>query len=212
MIDTTTRDIAAVPHAMGAVRGFADPVHDVQQSFRAVLGAMAEPGVTRRLEAIVAPPAGLPVGAFIALLTLVDFETPVWLPPACPQAAIDALRFHTGAPIVSAASEARFAVIDGAAAAPPITAFDPGDDRYPDRSATLLVLCTGLDGGNHVTLTGPGIKRERRIAPAGLRPGFWDEVASNNARYPLGVDLLLMAGREIMGLPRSCALRLEREG
>ena len=40
----------------------------------------------------------------------------------------------------------------------------------------------------------------------GFAPSFWREVAANHARYPLGVDLLLVAGRDVMALPRSTAI------
>ena len=64
-------------------------------------------------------------------------------------------------------------------------------------------LGAALTGGPAVRLTGPGIRGTATLAPAGLRPSFWREVAANNARYPLGVDCLLVAGAEVIGLPRS---------
>ena len=62
-----------------------------------------------------------------------------------------------------------------------------------------------------VDLSGPGILATRRIAPKGLRAGFWDEMAANGELYPLGVDLLLVAGPEIMGLPRSTTIAFSSE-
>lgn len=94
-------------------------------------------------------------------------------------------------------------MIDGAAAEPKHAAFNAGDDQFPDRSTTLLVQCAGLTGGEVVALEGPGIPGQRSIAPTGLRQGFWAEVEGNAALYPLGVDLLLVHGAQVLGLPRS---------
>jgi alpha-D-ribose 1-methylphosphonate 5-triphosphate synthase subunit PhnH len=94
-------------------------------------------------------------------------------------------------------------VIDGAVAEPKLAAFNAGDDQFPDRSTTVLVQCAGLADGETVTLEGPGIAGRRAVAPAGLRPNFWAEVEGNAALYPLGVDLLLVHGAQVLGLPRS---------
>ena len=191
-------------------RGFADPVRASQACFRHILDAMAEPGSTHTLAAEIEAPGGLSTATAVVLLTLVDFESPVWLAPGIGNAAAAYLRFHTGARVVDAPSEAYFAVIDADKAAPGLAAFNPGDDRYPDRSATVIVQCRALSGGTPVTLAGPGIRSSRVVAPSGLWPTFWpefwQEVAANNARYPLGLDLMFAADRQIMGLPRSCRI------
>jgi len=184
--------------------GFSDPVFQSQSAFRALLSALAEPGTHHRLDGGIAPPEGLHAATATALLTLADYETPIWLPPAQRDGPAGAwLRFHCGAPLVAEPEKAVFAVLDGAAPSPPLAAFHPGNDQFPDRSTTIIVQCAALDGGETITLTGPGIAGSRSIAPAGLRAGFWDEVAANNARYPLGIDLLLGHGDTVLGLPRS---------
>jgi alpha-D-ribose 1-methylphosphonate 5-triphosphate synthase subunit PhnH len=191
-------------------RGFADPVLGAQRCFRNILAALSEPGTVHVLDEDIAAPAPLSSGAAQTLLTLSDYETPIWL-GAGAEAAAGYLRFHSGAPVVADAGAARFAVLRGEAGEPPLDAFDPGDERYPDKSATVIVQCASLEGGEGLTLAGPGIKGERCVAPACVRDGFWDEVAANHDRYPLGVDLILVAGRSIMGLPRSTQVtRTER--
>ena len=193
------------PSATGQLgRAFADPVRASQSSFRHILDAMAEPGTVHPLAADVQQPRGLAPAAAVALLTLADFETPVWLDPGIGETAAAYVRFHTGARLAGDPRDAHFAVIDGAQDVPGLAAFDPGNDRYPDRSATVIIQCRALTGGAAVTLAGPGIRGTRPVAPAGLWPRFWREVAANAERYPLGIDLLLVADRLIMGLPRSC--------
>lgn len=184
--------------------GFADPVFQSQGAFRALLAALSEPGLACELGDAVVPPPGLEPATAVALLTLADYETPIWLPAALRDGPAGAwLRFHCGAALVDAPARAAFAVIDSAEAEPKFAGFNAGDDQFPDRSTTVLVQCAGLTGGKAVTLEGPGIPGRRSIAPAGLRPGFWTEVADNAALYPLGVDLLLVHGPQVLGLPRS---------
>ena len=113
------------------------------------------------------------------------------------------LRFHCGAPVVSDPQKAAFAVVADLVAAPPISAFNAGDAKYPDRSTTLIIQLPSLDTGSNVTLTGPGIKTETTLALAGLRPGFWAEVQENHARFQFGVDLIFVAGDRLTALPRS---------
>lgn len=187
--------------------GFADPVFDAQAVFRRLLDALARPGTVADLDrpGLVAPP-GLPKAAAAVLLALADRDTPVWLAGGKAHAAAPWLAFHSGAPVTEAAETATFAVLDGAAPSPALAAFPAGEERYPDRSATLIVVCDSLDGGapgDQVRLTGPGIRDAVTVAPAGLRPGFWAEARANAERSPLGVDLILVAGSAILGLPRS---------
>lgn len=184
--------------------GFSDPVFQSQAAFRALLTALSEPGLIQQVAPGFAAPEGLEPATAIALLTLADYETPIWLPPAQRDGPAGAwLRFHCGAALVEEPAEASFAVIDGAADAPLLAAFNPGTDQFPDRSTTVLVQCAGLSGGDAVTLSGPGIAGQRDIAPSGLRPGFWAELAANAELYPLGVDLILSQGEAVIGLPRS---------
>lgn len=184
--------------------GFSDPVFQSQGAFRALLAALAEPGIRQHVDGGITPPEGLQAATATALLTLADYETPIWLPPALRESPAGAwLRFHCGAALVTEPGKAAFAVIDGLSSAPALAAFDPGTDQFPDRSTTVIVQCTALEGGEAVTLTGPGIAASRVIAPAGLRSGFWTEVAANSDAYPLGIDLMLSHADAVFGLPRS---------
>jgi alpha-D-ribose 1-methylphosphonate 5-triphosphate synthase subunit PhnH len=187
--------------------GFADAVRDSQGAFRAILDALSQPGRMARLGTELAPPPELAPAAAALLLTLADYETPLWLSPRLGAPAAAWLRFHTGAPVTEDPAEARFAVLDGAAGEPALAAFPAGDDLYPDRSATVILQCASLAGGAAVTLAGPGIAGTRIVAPAGLPHGFWAQLARNNRLYPRGVDVVLAAGDRLLGLPRS--LRLE---
>ena len=184
--------------------GFTDPVLQSQATFRAVLAALSEPGTKQLVAGDVAPPEGLCAATATLLLTLADYETPIWLAPALREGPAGAwLRFHCGAPLVDEPGEAAFAVIDGAAAEPALSAFHPGTDQFPDRSTTVVLQLANMEGGSPLTLSGPGIPGTRIIAPSGLRDGFADELRANGALYPLGIDVVLACGDAVIGLPRS---------
>lgn len=184
--------------------GFSDPVFQSQAAFRALLAALSEPGTLQQVASEIAPPEGLATATATALLTLADYETPVWLPEALRNGPAGAwLRFHCTAALVDSPAEAAFAVIDGTASEPKLSAFNLGTDQFPDRSTTVIVQVTGLEGGPTITLAGPGILGSRNITPQGLRSGFTDELRENSSLYPLGIDVVLACGYRLIGLPRS---------
>jgi alpha-D-ribose 1-methylphosphonate 5-triphosphate synthase subunit PhnH len=181
--------------------GFADPVFDAQAVFRALMEAVARPGSIHRLGAVAAPPAPLGPAAGAILLAVSDADTPVYLDPSF-AAAVDWLRFQTGAPVIGEPGRAVLAVLAGLDAHP-LDAFPLGTAEYPDRSATLIVQLASLRDGTPLILTGPGIADRSAIAPHPVPAGFvaaWD---ANRARFPRGVDLILAAGEEMAGLPRT---------
>ncbi|WP_336810764.1 phosphonate C-P lyase system protein PhnH [Bosea sp. MMO-172] len=184
--------------------GFSDPVFQSQAAFRALLAALSEPGTLQQVASEITPPEGLATATATALLTLADYETPVWLPEALRNGPAGAwLRFHCGAALVGNPVEAAFAVIDGAADEPKLSAFNLGTDQFPDRSTTVIVQVAGLEGGAAIALAGPGIPGTRTVTPRSFRPGFTEELRENGAIYPLGVDVLLACGDGMIGLPRS---------
>src|SRR5690606_5504998 len=136
--------------------------------------------------------------------TLFDFETAVWLDPTLRGGPAEGwLRFHTGCPLTEASDEAVFAVVTDPSTMPELGAFNMGDAKYPDRSTTLIIQIEALDGGAPVVIAGPGVKGERTIARRGLPAGCWKQLQANNAQFQFGVDVMLVAGPQLMALPRS---------
>ncbi|MBN9091140.1 MAG: phosphonate C-P lyase system protein PhnH [Reyranella sp.] len=183
-------------------RGLADPAHDAQRLFRAVLDGFSHPG---RIVALPQAPAGvgpLSAAATAFVLTLVDRDTPLWLAPAFDRDAVrDFVRFHTGAPIVAREAEALFALLTPDRAAT-LDGFAIGSDPYPDRSATLIVEVPSLSTGPERFLRGPGIQSRTTARVDGLPDSFWSEWKANNALFPCGVDVVLTACSELLALPR----------
>jgi alpha-D-ribose 1-methylphosphonate 5-triphosphate synthase subunit PhnH len=189
---------------MTMLAGLADPTLDSQRIFRSLLEAMAHPG--RIVDVAVEPQAPSPLhpAAAAACLTMLDFDTPLWLDEAAARPdAVEWLRFHSGAPIVSRPEAARFALIADPQGMPSPDTFDSGTAEYPERSATLIVQVQSLLGGTGRRLRGPGIADEARLEVAGVPDAFWTWMAANHALFPCGVDVFLSAGRVIAALPRT---------
>ena len=81
-----------------------------------------------------------------------------------------------------------------------------GTMLYPDRSATLIIGCTfDPDTGRSFQLSGPGIATPKLVTIGGLPDAFW-ELRRKVVRYPLGWDMFLIGGDQVVGLARTTIL------
>lgn len=179
--------------------GFADPVLDSQACFRALLTAMSRPGRVQTLTALPETPRGFSPAAAAVLLALVDAETTLALNAGAEAEAW--ARFHCGAALLPAA-RARF-VLDPTA---PLLALDAGTEEEPELGATLILDVASLAEGPGWRLTGPGIRDSHHLRVVGAPEGFLADWATNRARFPCGVDVILCAGHRIAALPRSVTI------
>ena len=183
--------------------GFADPVTGAQACFRAVLDAMARPGRIHQAGIGLEPPTPLAPATAAVLLTLLDYDTPVWLDPAADPAR-DWIAFHCGAPIVADAAACGFAA---ALSLPPLGSLPAGSHDAPENAATLVLQVNALGRGRTFRLAGPGLRVPATLAVDGLPAGFAAAWQENHALFPRGIDIVLCAGTSLAALPRSVALQ-----
>lgn len=189
-------------------RGFAEVAVDSAHAFRAIMQAMARPGRVMDIGGDIAPPEPLLSSTAAVVLTLCDFQTPVWLAPELrSERVMHYLRFHTGAPITEDATQALFVIAAAGQGLPAPGLLLQGTHEYPDRSATLVIQTTGFAPGT-VALSGPGIRGSAHFGVTGIADGFWAAMAENHACFPTGVDVILAAPRQVAALPRSTAIRM----
>ncbi|MEM8950360.1 MAG: phosphonate C-P lyase system protein PhnH [Pseudomonadota bacterium] len=190
--------------------GFADPPIQAQGVFRLVLDAMARPGrIATLADNAPSAPAPLDDATFALALTLLDFETPVWLDAKLDLPdVIESLRFHCGCPITKEAKEACFALIGDAASLTTFAEFSKGTPEYPDRAATLIIQTEGLAEDEGWTLRGPGIKDHARLRILGLPEDFVQRWQTNRAGFPNGVDVIVTHDRRLACLPRTTSLEV----
>lgn len=186
-------------------RGFVEPVFDAQASFRKIMHALATPGRTMTLKADLQAPDPLNLAATAALLALCDFETMLWLSPSLARQGTigEYLGFHTGTRLASDPASASFALIDLAQDPLDIGCFAKGTPEYPDRSTTVVLLCSSLTGPDAIGFMGPGIAGRTRLGFSPMPADFRTQWDDNRQSFPLGVDLILTCGSELMALPRS---------
>lgn len=73
----------------------------------------------------------------------------------------------------------------------------------PEGGATIIVTVESLTDGSVLTLTGPGIATQTRLAPKGLAPGWLTARARWCADFPMGVDLVLADATCLTVIPRT---------
>jgi alpha-D-ribose 1-methylphosphonate 5-triphosphate synthase subunit PhnH len=125
------------------------------------------------------------------LLTLADYETPIFLPQQLRDGPAGAwLRFHCGAAIVDAPGgrPSRSSTARATPAARRLQSRPRPVPRSFHHGARAMRRAHRRPGRHPER---PRHAGSRNIAPQGLRPGFWAEVAANAELYPLGVDLML---------------------
>jgi alpha-D-ribose 1-methylphosphonate 5-triphosphate synthase subunit PhnH len=185
--------------------GFSDSVLSSQKVFRAVMDALARPGLVQAVAGLPATPSPLSPAAGAIALALADYDTPVWLDPPLAAAADVAawLRFHTGAPVVLDPADAAFAFVADPACVPPFERFALGTPEYPDRSTTIVLQVERFAGGRSLGLTGPGIAGLRPFSASPLPDDIAERLIGNRVLFPRGVDLLLVGADQVAALPRS---------
>lgn len=162
------------------------------QSFEALLWALSRPGKMRNL-----PEAG----EALIIEALIDRECRVYSanPLLMPQI------LRTGAEVaelpqadhVFAGTLQDLSVLDQIAM---------GSDMYPDDGASLVVRAT-IGAGEKIRLTGPGVDGHLDLIVGGLPQGFWRK-RTDVMRYPMGFDLFLIDGANVVGLPRSTEIEV----
>jgi alpha-D-ribose 1-methylphosphonate 5-triphosphate synthase subunit PhnH len=191
---------------------FADPVFASQAAFRAIMDAMACPGSVVAVDGLAQAPRPLGRAAAAVALTLLDYETPVWLDPALAQSPeiADWIRFHTGVPLADDPKRATLGLIADPQNMPPFEAFSQGSMEYPDRAATLVLQVDRLSDDGGLKLTGPGIKASRALRATPLPADFAVRMRANRALFPRGIDIILAADALLAALPRSVHVATEQ--
>jgi alpha-D-ribose 1-methylphosphonate 5-triphosphate synthase subunit PhnH len=189
--------------------GFSVPVQGAQQTFRALLDALARPTRPVSTPTEIGVPESLTPAAAATVLTLCDDATVLWIDESLrdPNGDVEAwLRFHSGAAITDDPAKAAFAIVSSPAALPDLGVFAKGTDEAPHLSATIIVIDADGAPGATFTATGPGFEFPAEwVAPA-FPADFSQHWAANAARFPRGVDIVIAGRDTVAGLPRTTRL------
>jgi len=170
-----------------------------QQVFRMLLEAISRPGTIQKL-----PEAFHQSRASMAVLaTLLDAEVKLADPYALlPQRAWPMLQA-----VASSPEHCDYLICEGSIAPD----FTPrlGTLSCPDESATIILDVESLNGkAVQLRLTGPGIDGEVSVGIDGLHGDWLAARQSWVATFPLGVDMVITDGDQILGLPRTTRMEV----
>ncbi|MGD8938053.1 MAG: phosphonate C-P lyase system protein PhnH [Gammaproteobacteria bacterium] len=165
-----------------------------QQHFRLLLDAMARPG---KCQTLINVPDNGPC-ALAVLATLLDAEVSL----ADPHALLDSADWPMLQAKSTNAETADFVLCDGTRTPD----FTPklGSLHSPELSATLILMVEELGQGNtHLQLSGPGIAGSQTLMIKGLDSQWLVLREDWVCAFPMGVDLILVAGKQVAALPRT---------
>jgi alpha-D-ribose 1-methylphosphonate 5-triphosphate synthase subunit PhnH len=171
-----------------------------RDTFLVLMWALSNPGRICTLPQGVIP--GIP--AFTAIgETLLDLETSFYTPDDLLAQVLTRTTARSVAPGTAAYhfypefAEVHLSALEKA----PI-----GTLLYPDQSATVVIDCQ-FETGQNLTLSGPGIQTTKQIQIARIPPAVW-ALRQQTTRYPLGWDIFLLSGNQVIGIPRSTLIEL----
>jgi alpha-D-ribose 1-methylphosphonate 5-triphosphate synthase subunit PhnH len=187
-----------------------DEVFDAQAHYRLLLDSMARPGkinIMPRME--LTTPRGIHAAGALVGFALLNSDVSFYVDgPAAEDVSLYLLVNSSAKP--AEIEEADYVFLNGTAAAENLYRLKTGSLPYPENSATVIVAAEELGGetGLVLTLSGPGVDGERRLAVQGLDVALLEALVTINAEFPLGIDLVLTdpTGR-IACIPRSSRVR-----
>lgn len=176
-----------------------------RSTFLALMNSLSRPGQIHELPVHLLE-AAEDTSAACRLIAeaLLDLETTFFTPDAN----LGNVLAQTGARAASAEQAAYqfYPRLPGDADLRAVAAATTGDYLYPDRAATIVAGCR-LGSGQRLRLRGPGIPGTCELLVDGLPAEFWP-LRQQRMRYPLGWDLFLTDGRQVVGLPRTTTISL----
>lgn len=173
-----------------------DEVFDSQKTFRLLLEAMSRPGRIVQLpeRAYERVPPGLNPFVLTVLKTLCDHEVALGLGGgALPEWGLY-LRTNTGA-ADRPPQEADYVLLEGSAYDEVFPRLRRGSLEFPEQGALALLAVQILaEGGlDHLlTVSGPGVETEHRLAVWGLDRRYPEALAGINELFPVGLDCCLV--------------------
>lgn len=161
-------------------------------TYEALMWALSRPGLPRSLPA--AGQAGI-------ITALIDRECQVF----ADHQELAQIAAQTGAHLVSPEA-ADHLFLSSAPDQRFLGTIRQGSDMYPEDGATL-VIPSSLGLGARLRLTGPGIDGQVDVSVGGIPAAFWLK-RQQIMRYPLGFEVFLIDGDQIVGLPRTTEIEV----
>ncbi len=189
-------------------KGFSNEVFDSQKVFRKLMLSMAYPGTISTTAIDLPCPDRLFRATGALLLTLLDFETPLWADLDPDSQEIRWLHFHTGAELTTEITRAGFTLFTDCEQLLDPGRLNPGTVESPDISTTLIIQTHGVTPGRRLRVTGPGIEAEIFIQIDGIQETFWEKRSIVNQAYPAGIDMIFVHEDRFAAFPRTSEIEV----
>ncbi len=178
-----------------------------RKTFQALLSALSNPG---RIFTLPGDVHATRQSCQLIGMALLDLETGFFTPDL----ALAAMLEQSGARTLAAASAAYLffpdaAAFSGAAGEQTLALIEQapvGTIVDPDEGATVIAAC-GLGQGQIMRLHGPGLQHISEVRIDCLPRTFW-QLRAAKINYPLGIDLFLVDGGQVVGLPRTTMVEI----
>lgn len=179
-------------------------VHASQRAFRALLDALARPGLPTLVDA----PSGVPA-ALVPALALADVDLTVCVLGGGNPRWEEVVSIATGARAVEL-EQADLVVALRAPTPDEVRSVRRGRADAPEQSAWLALGCEAIGRGPvQIELRGPGVPDARAVAVAGVPAEVFDALVGINRSFPAGVDTFLVAADgTVVGIPRSSSIEV----
>ena len=165
---------------------------ETNATYEALMWALSRPGLPRALPS---------VGQDGIIAALIDRECEVY----ADKEGLAQIAAQTGAHLV--APEAADHLFLSLAPEPSLLSkIRQGSDMYPEDGATLIIPAS-LASGTRLRLTGPGVDGHVDVSVGGVPPAVW-LMRQQIMRYPMGFEVFLIDGDQVIGLPRSTEIEV----
>ncbi|UJS28244.1 phosphonate C-P lyase system protein PhnH [Macrococcoides canis] len=180
-------------------------VHEMTRMFRQVMDAMSKPGVINEVDGI-SHRTSYSDAMYLLLQTLLDNEVSFHLLNGS-QSDVDEINLLLNSKVSDIAS-ADYIVMKQHEVMDVRRLSDSKKGTYidPEISATWIIEVDDFTAGENYLLKGPGIKEDKVV----VIPGVQELLDIRNqlcASFPLGVDLIFVADKEVMCIPRTTVVK-----
>jgi alpha-D-ribose 1-methylphosphonate 5-triphosphate synthase subunit PhnH len=189
---------------MSAIPSYTYEESRQRETFLAVIWALSYPGRMQSLPDARSSLADMPVNSFLLIAeALLDLETNYYTADS----QLDNALQQTGARSLSPSEAAyHFYPTLNSAAFEGLAKASVGTMLRPDEAATVIIAGQ-IQGGSTQQWRGPGIDKTIQVGVR-LPMDFW-ALRTSQLRYPLGWDVIIVDGLQVIGLPRSTEVMIE---
>jgi alpha-D-ribose 1-methylphosphonate 5-triphosphate synthase subunit PhnH len=183
--------------------GFDDPELGSQQTFRAIVKALDNPGRLVQIRSKLSAPEDLNPASAAIFLTLSHDKTTVWADLDWSYPIVEWFQFRCGCSIVTEPCMASLALITNPVTMPPLDQFKMGDEEHPDTAATLIVQVGEMPANTVWNPIRSAVRQMTTRSLMGMPANFWDHWLQQSERFPLSVDIFLTCDDVLAALPHS---------